>query len=154
MLRFGIQFSMALILFLVSSLFTWYEGSAIIEDPWEWKYSTPFSHFFNGEVIKPSDISSLDHFVYAAKFHPLFPAVMILSLIYMLTLLIYYFLNKNRKQFIACMSTLGIGLILMSLMIFNSSTIGGQIYFYMLLGAGLVYLSISIVNYYKNLKLI
>jgi len=153
MLRFGIQFSIASIIMLVSSFFAWYEGSAIIENPWEWKYSTPFSHLLHGEVMIPSDISSLDFFIYAAKFHPVFPAVGTLSLIWILTLLIYYFLNKDSKRFIAIMFAFGMGLLFLSLLMFNAHTLGGRVYFCMFLIIGLIHMSLSIVKYCRYIKL-
>lgn len=49
--------------FLSAAIAAWYEGSSILEDPWEWEYSTPFSHWLNGEVTDPGDILFLDHFI-------------------------------------------------------------------------------------------
>lgn len=153
MLRFGIQLSVAVMVMLVSSLFTWYEGSAIIENPWEWKYSTPFSHLIHGEVMNPSDILSLDYFVYAAKFQPLFPLVMILSFMWIVTLLISHFLSRNSKQFISSLFAFGIGMLFLSLLMFNAHTPGGRVYFYMFLVTGLIYISYTIVKHYRYLKL-
>ena len=50
-----------------------YEGSAILEDPWEWKYTAIFSQMKNGQVENVNDILPIDYFVYAAKFVPTFP---------------------------------------------------------------------------------
>jgi len=71
-----IQFGLITILLLFSTVAAWYEGSAILDNPWEWKYSTPFSQMLYGEVQSDSDISQLDYFVYAAKFQPAFPVIM------------------------------------------------------------------------------
>lgn len=82
MIRFVIQSSVSIALLLFSTAVAWYEGSAILDNPWEWRYSTPFTQLLYGVVNNPSDISQLDYFVYASKFQPTFPIIMILSSLY------------------------------------------------------------------------
>ena len=89
--RFLIQFGIISDLLLISTVAAWYEGSAILDNPWEWKYSTPFSRLLNGEVHNNSDISQLDYFIYAAKFHPTFPVIMVISIYICLFLLDFIF---------------------------------------------------------------
>ncbi|WP_246202558.1 YjdJ family protein [Virgibacillus doumboii] len=79
MFRFFIQAGIASILLLFSTVAAWYEGSAILTDPWEWEYSTPFSHLFYDEIQNSDQILQLDHFIYAAKFQPTFPVIMIIK---------------------------------------------------------------------------
>ncbi len=38
MIRFVIQFSVSIALLLFSTAVAWYEGSAILDNPWEWRY--------------------------------------------------------------------------------------------------------------------
>jgi hypothetical protein len=64
---------LASILLIFSTGFAWYEGSKILDDPWEWKYTAIFFQKVNGQVKQASDILSTDHIVYAAKFLPTFP---------------------------------------------------------------------------------
>ncbi|MDI3410632.1 YjdJ family protein [Bacillus sonorensis] len=67
-----VQFGTAAILFLFSALASWYQGSGLLNDPWEWKYSAKFTTLLYGaDSIKDAgDISQLDFFVYAAKHTP------------------------------------------------------------------------------------
>ena len=76
---FLFQFGIASILLLISTVCALYEGSAIVDHPREWKYSTPFSQFLYGEVNSNSSISQLDYFIYAVKFQPTFPVIMVIS---------------------------------------------------------------------------
>lgn len=55
--KFLIQFVAVFLLFIFSIFFAWYEGSTILDNPREWKYSTPFSKLLNGEVHSASDVS-------------------------------------------------------------------------------------------------
>ena len=60
-------------------------------------YSTPFTQLLYGEVSEVSEISQLDYFVYAAKFQPTFPIIMVLSSLYLLILIGYYIFQEERK---------------------------------------------------------
>lgn len=90
LLRLLIKFGTASILFFLSIVVAWYEGSTILDNPWEWKYSTPFSRLLYGEVHSASDILQLDYFIYAAKFQPTYPVIMVISILYLLILIGYY----------------------------------------------------------------
>ncbi|MGE7932514.1 DUF4306 domain-containing protein [Viridibacillus arvi] len=72
MLRFFIQFVTVLLLFIFSTIFAWYEGSTILDNPWEWGYSTPFSQLLNGEAHSASDVSHLTTLYMQLNFNPLF----------------------------------------------------------------------------------
>ncbi|MFJ8103989.1 MULTISPECIES: DUF4306 domain-containing protein [unclassified Lysinibacillus] len=41
-----------------STFISWYEGSAIIENSLEWKYSTPFTILFNIEITNGPSFSN------------------------------------------------------------------------------------------------
>jgi hypothetical protein len=142
-----IQFGLVVILF--STVAAWYEGSAILDNPWEWKYSTPFSHMLYGEVHSDSDISQLDYFVYAAKFQPAFPAIMAISSLYLLILIGYYFLNRQHKRFAYFLAILGGGLFLLSYFFTNSPTDGGQIFFYIWLVSGILCTVTAVITYFQ-----
>lgn len=147
-----IQLGVALVIFLVSFLFSWYEGSAILQDPWEWKYSTPFSHMLHGEVAKANDISLLDHFVYAAKFHPLYPALMLLSGVYLLILIGWRLFGKrSSKGLLGYITTIGTLLLLLSIIMFNAYTSGGKLFFYLLVTSGILCLILSVFIYKRRL---
>ncbi|WP_257985121.1 YjdJ family protein [Bacillus sp. T33-2] len=110
MLRFIIQFGASSFLLLFSTAFALYEGSAILDNSLEWEYSTPFTELLYGEVNKSSDISQLDYFVYAAKFQPAYPVIMVLSSLYLLILIGYYVFKQVKKLFACYLFFLGGGL--------------------------------------------
>lgn len=144
MIRF-IQFGVASCFLLISFFATLYEGSNILTDPWEWRYSTPFTQLFYGVVNNPSDISQLDYIVYAAKFHPTFPIIMFLSGLYLLVLIGYYTLKQEKKLFAYYLTFLGGGLLLCSYTISNSPTVGGRIMFSLFLICGLLCIATTLI---------
>ncbi|WP_240613589.1 YjdJ family protein [Pueribacillus theae] len=148
-----IQYCFALVLLIFSTFASWYEGSAILDDPWEWKYSTPFSQFLYGRAIQNiHQISQLDHFVYAAKFHPTFPIIMVISSFYLLILLGFHFLKGKPKWFIFYQSFLGGVLACLAFLFFNSVTIGGQIFFYISLLGGVLCIVTAVIFYFSDIK--
>lgn len=40
---YAVQFGTAALLFLFSALVSWYQGSELLNVPWEWKYSAKFT---------------------------------------------------------------------------------------------------------------
>ncbi len=152
MFRFLFQFGIASILLLISTVAAFYEGSAIVDNPWEWKYSTPFSQFLYGEVNSNSSISQLDYLVYAVKFQPTFPVIMVISSLYLLILIGYHFLKPQHKRFAYYLSFLGGVLFLLSYFIFNSPTFGGQIFFYIWLVSGVLCIVTAVITYFQILK--
>jgi Domain of unknown function (DUF4306) len=151
MIRFIIQFGVASFFLLFSTTVAWYEGSAILDNPWEWKYSTPFTQLMYAVVSNPSDISRLDYFVYAAKFQPTFPIIMVLSSLYLLILIGYCIFRQEKSVFVIYLSILGGGLIFLSYFIFNSPTAGGQIMFYIFLVCGIFCIVTALMYYYQIL---
>ncbi|EDL66313.1 DUF4306 domain-containing protein [Bacillus sp. SG-1] len=67
-----------LVLFIMmTAIFSWYEGSGLMDDPHQWEYTALISGWMDdGEVLGKSEISQFDFFLYAIKFHPLFPSSM------------------------------------------------------------------------------
>lgn len=151
MFWFWIQLGIASILLLFSTAATWYEGSAILNDPWEWKHSTPFSQLFYDEVQSSNQILQLDHFIYAAKFLPTFPVIMVIGSIYLLILIGYHFFRRRHKWFTYYLSFLGGGLFLLSYFIYNSPTTGGKIFFYIWLLSGVFCAVAAIISYFQTL---
>ena len=89
MVKYILQLIIGIFILAVSTFIAWYEGSAIIDNSLEWKYSTPFTELFN------IDISQLDYFVYSAKFQPLFPTIMMVCVLYILSVIGYYLIKRN-----------------------------------------------------------
>lgn len=47
-------------LFITSALMSWYQGSNLIDNPDEWKYSAKFTNYFKGTVSNYEDIYQID----------------------------------------------------------------------------------------------
>lgn len=146
-----LQIIFALIIFVFSAAISLYEGSGIT--PWEWEYSTPFTHLFLGEIEKSSDILFLDYFIYAAKFHPFYPLTMILSLFYLIILfgvILYKITNKinylGSISLILCILTF-----ISTCSLIKASTFGGKLFFYLFLILSLLFLYLS-YHFFKKKK--
>lgn len=113
--------------------------------------NTIFSIFI-GEVNSNSSISQLDYLVYAVKFQPTFPVIMVISSLYILILMGYHFLKPQHKRFAYYLSFLGGVLFLLSYFIFNSPTFGGQIFFYIWLVSGLLCIVTAVITYFQILN--
>jgi len=117
----------SLILFF-STLISWYEGAQILDDPLEWDYTAIFSNWINGEVTIGKDIVVFDYFIYAAKFSPVFPLLMVISLV-VIMFQIFFLLFKNNQKILKIffvVITFVFGII--ALMLFNSYTMGLKIF--------------------------
>ncbi|MEI4832323.1 YjdJ family protein [Bacillus sp. FJAT-53711] len=95
-IRYMVQFGVVFIFFIVSAIISWYEGSNLIEDSFDWKYSAKFTNYFKGSVSDSHDIMQIDFFVYAAKFYPIPVMIMVASFGYMLFLSVYIVLKRSR----------------------------------------------------------
>lgn len=151
-MKYVIQYLMALVFLILSTLVSLYEGSTIRDDSYEWKYTAFFSKMFNGEINDSADISQLDHLIYAAKFNPGFPILMICSLSYLLMLTLYIVLRKNIK--ILSISYLAIGMLylLLGFLISDSPTIGGKYITFVLTTIGILIFIISLLFFIKVKK--
>lgn len=145
-----IQLGLASILLIFSTGAAWYEGSKILEDPWEWKYTAIFSHMVNGQVKHASDILPIDHFVYAGKFLPTFPLLMLLSGTYLIVLLGYILLRRTHKMFSYFLSFIGVLFLIISSLLSNSPTIGLKIIFNSFLLIGIFLIVIALVKIFTN----
>lgn len=152
MFKYMLQLIIGFFILVISTFVAWYEGSAIIENSWEWKYSTPFTELFNIEITNGSEISQLDYFVYAAKFEPLFPAIMIVSVLYIQSVVSYYLIKYHFKWAIGFLGLTGCICILLSGLIFNSPTIGGKVFFWMTSISGVLCLTVAVLVWLRNYK--
>jgi hypothetical protein len=146
--RYVVQFGLGVVFLLFSIFATLYEGAEIVDRPFEWKYSTPIS----GEVLKKSDISQLDYFVYAVKFKPTFPIVMALSSIYLLIVIGHYFLKNRKRLFIGYVSLIAAFLFILGWLMFSSTTAGARALSYVLLSSGAFCAAISILYHFDPFK--
>ncbi|KIL51259.1 hypothetical protein KP77_07710 [Jeotgalibacillus alimentarius] len=148
---FSIQFGAVFTLFMIAALGSWYEGSGILNDPWEWKYSAPLSTLIHGDITSESQILQLDHFVYAAKFQPLLPLIMVFSGLYLLLLIAYRLFRQRIRLFAGLLVTTAVLLFALSYAVYPSPTAGGHMFFYSGLSAGLLTLSCAAL-YYRGQK--
>lgn len=91
-----IPLSASLLLLCLSTMAAFYEGSALRDDIFEWRWSTPFTMLTAERISHADQVSKLDYLVYAAKFQPFFPAIMLICLISILILASYIGI-KNPK---------------------------------------------------------
>ncbi|SCM99125.1 Uncharacterized protein BWINRASL_05354 [Bacillus mycoides] len=91
-----VQLGTSFLLFISSTLISWYQGSNLIDHPLEWKYTAKFTNYFKGPVSNFKDIYQIDFFIYAAKFYPVSVIVMIISFIYMILLLVYIIYKRKK----------------------------------------------------------
>lgn len=147
-----LQLIIGIFILAVSTCIAWYEGSAIIENSLEWKTSTPFTQLLNVDITNGQDISQLDYFVYAAKFEPVFPAIMMVSAIYILSVIGYYLINSHTKWAIGFWGVIGCVCMLLSSRFFYSATIGGRIFFWMTLISGVLCIIVTVLVWLKNIK--
>ena len=147
MFRFIFQFGAASVVFLFSSLAAWYEGSAILDHPSEWRNSTPITQLFYGNVHESSDILQWDFFIYAAKYQPTFPMIMTVSGLYLLIFLGYYIFKKVRKWYAYYLFLISGALFLLSYFSFESSTDGGQKMFVLFSVCGSFCLLTGLITY-------
>lgn len=151
-MKYIVQYISALILLIFSTFIAWYEGSAIRDNPWEWKYSALFSKILNGDVTSQADISQFDHFIYAAKFNPIFPAIVILCLSYILILSGYLLLKSDTKRRIIFNMTLSVVYFFFGVRLANSPTIGGKYFTFIFLIIASINLVMSILFFLKMKK--
>jgi len=148
-MSYVIQFVLAVIVFLVSTFSAWYEGSELRDTQWEWKYSAIFSKWKHGTVTNVSEISGFDHFIYAAKFKPLFPILMTISLLHILVLLARWLLSNHTNKLSLFFTILGLTLFVASSLTFRSPTVGLEWFTWLFLLAGM---SSSIVAVILRIK--
>lgn len=150
-MKYWIQYVIASIVMLFSTLAAWYEGSAIRDNPWEWKYTAYFSKLLNGEITSSADLSQLDHFIYAAKFSPIYPSFIVLSLFYILILSGNLFIKSEKKRIkyfiFLCIVTFLIGAV-----VSDSPTIGGRYFAIIFTTLGIIHLVLAFSIYLKMKK--
>lgn len=144
---FSAQLSVAITLLFLATAGAWYEGSAIRDLSFEWAYSTPVSHLIHGEVLQVSQISPLDHFVYAAKFQPFLPLVMTISALYAILLITYRFVQHDLKKWMTGFLLLTIFSLALGIPLTNSPAPGGTAFSYFLIGLGVISSVLTITGY-------
>ncbi|PLT28858.1 DUF4306 domain-containing protein [Peribacillus deserti] len=155
MFRYSIQAGLACGVLLFCGLVSWYEGSALLDDPYDWKYTLFFTPLFQGgmeHVEGISEISQLDYFVYAAKYKPLFPMIMLFVAFYLAILTGYKFLGKAKTAFSIFLLVLGVISSSLSIFILDSPTHGGELLSFVFICSGIGFLVAAGVYYFNLLE--
>lgn len=145
-LRTIIQLSVSLLFLFLSTLAALYEGSAIREDPFEWGWSTPFTLLTTDNLSHADQLSKLDYLIYAAKFQPLFPSIMLVSLIHLLILSTYLITQSPMKRTLY-LSILVCTMLAGSLMMLSNHVETKYFYVGILLVGTLISLRLAIQNF-------
>ncbi|BCB03953.1 YjdJ family protein [Bacillus sp. KH172YL63] len=151
-MKYIIQYGTALIILAISSFSAWYEGSAIRDYPSEWKYTALYSKMMHGDVTTPGDISQLDHFIYAAKFHPFFPIFMALSMSYLLLISGVKYLKHRPNMRMSFFLILAAIHLLLFQLVSASPTAGGQTFTITFMILGMVHLLLAFMIYIRSKK--
>jgi Domain of unknown function (DUF4306) len=143
-----ILLSLLSVVFLCCAL---YEGSNLIEDPFDWQESSLFTNLLVSNPKYPEDIIWLDYFVYAVKYYPIYP---VLTLISLLGLLLFVMGTKLKSSNLFNVIEVVIGglMIFTALSFFSANTIGSEIFKYTILLSGLIFIMQAIFIGYKRLK--
>ncbi|MDP1419522.1 DUF4306 domain-containing protein [Peribacillus simplex] len=144
-----LQMTIVALFFMVFTFCTWYEGSEILDRPWEWKYSTHFTPVNDDQAMDADDISSFDHFVYAAKFKPLFPFLMVITAFYLIILTGFILFKRSIKKMALFLLGLGILFLLSSGFVSNSPTVGGNIFQAFFLIGGMIAIIGAALYYFR-----
>ncbi|CAH0297317.1 DUF4306 domain-containing protein [Peribacillus simplex] len=144
-----LQMIIAALFFMVFTFCTWYEGSEILDRPLEWKYSTHFTKVDDDQALDANDISNFDHFVYAAKFKPLFPFFMVLAASYLIILTGYILFKRSIKKMALFLLGLGVLFLLSTGFVSNSTTVGGNIFTAFFLIGGMIAIIGAALYYFR-----
>jgi hypothetical protein len=88
--------SLLLLFFSVAAFFSGYEGSGLLEDQDQWKYTAVISSMMDdGEGLGRNEIVQADFYLYAIKFHPVFPSSMAVFFLLLLFFIGYPFKRKR-----------------------------------------------------------
>ena len=127
---------------------SFYEGSNILDDPFDWEHSTPFTHLLIANPSFPTDIVFLDYFVYAIKFYPFYPILTLISGV-MLFVLSLPIINRDKNSISILLVLLGILGISLSVAFFSAQSLGSAVYRHSFLFMGLfltIYGGVSIAR--------
>ncbi|XQY93068.1 YjdJ family protein [Metabacillus sp. HB246100] len=119
-----VQFGIGILSLLFATVMAWYEGSNIIQNPSEWRYSALFTRMIDGPVQNGREILQIDYFIYAAKYYPFFPIMMIISTVYLALLIGYQLCKGNKRRFRFFLLLFGCLVILFSGVMTSSPTSG------------------------------
>ncbi|GAE93196.1 hypothetical protein JCM21714_2250 [Gracilibacillus boraciitolerans JCM 21714] len=148
--KIGIQILVSFVFFLFTLYVSLYEGSNLLLDTPEWKYTTKFTHLIYENPSLPEDITNIDLYLYAVKYYSFFPIMNLISGLYFFILLVYIGIKRNLRRMSYVLAITGSILIILSLLFFSSFSIGTIIYRIILFITGLIFLVSPMLLKYKK----
>lgn len=118
----------AFITFVFATLVSWYEGGQLRDNPWEWEHTAFFSNWVNDGFTNADNLLVIDHFVYAAKFEPLFPLLMAASFLVMVFQLACWLFRGHRAAWNIFLLFMAVTSFLMCAILFDSPTTGFKLF--------------------------
>lgn len=131
----------AFIVFLLAALISWYEGGQLRDNPLEWPHTAVFSNWANDGFTHADNLWVLDHFVYAAKFEPLFPLAMVISFFYIVFQLVFWLFEERRTVRNAILLLMAVASFTSCYVLIDSPTTGFKLFSFLfaMVGIGSVF---------------
>ena len=118
----------AFVTFVLATLVSWYERAQLRDIPWEWKHTAVFSNWANDGFTNSDNLLAIDHFVYAAKFEPLFPLLMAISLVYMAFQLVFWLFKYHKAVRNLFLVSMAVASFVLCGILFDSPTTGFKLF--------------------------
>ncbi|WP_226679837.1 YjdJ family protein [Sutcliffiella horikoshii] len=147
-----IPFGLAIMLFCIATFASWYEGSELVDNSFEWKHTAVFTSWIHDGEIERGNISQLDYFVYSIKFKPIFPIIMMVSFMYMVFAVGQKLLQPGIKQNIF-MSILGVILLTGAGVISGSPTSGAKVFMMSQILGGTLLIALAFFLQFRKVQL-
>lgn len=128
-LKKTIPFGLAFLFFLIATVTAWYEGSGLVDNTFEWKHTAVITSWLHNGEVEQGNISQLDFFIYSIKFKPIFPIIMLVSMIYMIVALGHKFISKDRVLHVF-ISSIGILLLVGATLLIGSPNAGAKVFMF------------------------
>ncbi|WP_191991936.1 DUF4306 domain-containing protein [Bacillus aerolatus] len=127
-----------------------YQTNRLKNDEGEWKHSAIFTKQFSEGTVSTGDISALDYFVYAAKFKPAFPLLMMISGVYLFILAGFILLKRNDRKLVLFLALAGVLRACLSSVVSQSPTVGGAVMNMALKSGGVLVFILSLLVYLRT----
>lgn len=138
--------------FCIATFASWYEGSELVDNSFEWEHTAVFTSWIHDGEVERGNISQLDYFVYSIKFKPIFPIIMMVSLMYMVFAIGQKLLQPGIKQNIF-ISILGAILLTGAGLISGSPTSGAKVFMMSQLLVGTLLIALAIFLQFRKVQL-
>ncbi|UAL45904.1 YjdJ family protein [Sutcliffiella horikoshii] len=147
-----IPFGLAIMFFCIAIFASWYEGSELVDNSFEWKHTAVFTSWIHDGEVERGNISQLDYFVYSIKFKPIFPIIMMVSFIYMIFAIGQNLLKPGLKQNLF-VSILGVILLVGAGLLSGSPTSGAKVFMMSQLLVGILLIGLAVFHQFRKVQL-